>query len=138
LIFFIHFFSIFSGYIKCTKINLIYYADENNADYIDFALDQINSYLEKNNFNITLEKNTYNSATTIESYTETMEYLLNTKSTKFDMIIIDTVDSKRFTNHLLNLNEALPSDVMDKYNNGIAKDLYYINGETHAIVIILF
>jgi len=123
------------GYIKCVNINLIYYSDKDNEEYINYGIEEISKFLENSNLNATLEKNTYTSATTIESYSETMEFLLNSKSSKFDMIIIDTVDSKRFSKYFENLSQSLPATLMNQYKNGIASELYSVKNSTYALVI---
>jgi len=62
-----------------------------------------------------------------------MEFLLNSKSQKFDMIIIDTVDSKRFSKFFVNLSQSLPTTLMNHYKNGIASELYSIKNSTYAL-----
>jgi len=74
--------------------------------------------------------------TTPESYSETIEYLLNTKSTKFDIFIFDMIDSKKFGKYLTNLNEYLSETTTEKYKSGITNETYIVDNSFISIVII--
>ena len=98
-------------------------------------MEEFNIYSIKNNLDITLVENVYSSITTEEAYSETLDYLLSTKSIKYDLIINDIVYSKKFANYLTNLNEYIPQSLLDKYSYGILKDTNIVNNNMVTLVI---
>ncbi|ORY85901.1 hypothetical protein LY90DRAFT_499013 [Neocallimastix californiae] len=121
--------------VLCTKINLIYFQDGSNNELINKIVEEFNIYSIKNNLDITLVENVYSSITTEEAYSETLDYLLSTKSIKYDLIINDIVYSKKFANYLTNLNEYIPQSLLDKYSYGILKDTNIVNNNMVTLVI---
>ncbi|ORX83208.1 periplasmic binding protein-like II [Anaeromyces robustus] len=66
-------------------------------------------------------KNIYPEITSTESFVETLSYLMNTKSNKYDLIIFDTAYSNFFGKNLYNLSDYLPDEItkeMEQFING--------------------
>lgn len=84
--------------------------------------------------NIKLVKNLYSSVTTAESYSETIEYLLNLKSSKYDMILFDMIDSKRLRKHFSNLKDYLLESTVEKFKDGLTNETYFINDNFVSMV----
>ncbi|KAG4093785.1 hypothetical protein H8356DRAFT_1081047 [Neocallimastix lanati (nom. inval.)] len=127
LIYLIFLFLYFIELIKCIDIQLLFYPNGFNEDYIDYIVKEFNSYSVINDLNIKLVKNLYSSVTTAESYSETIEYLLNLKSSKYDMILFDMIDSKRLRKHFSNLKDYLLESTVEKFKDGLTNETYFIN-----------
>jgi len=98
-------------------------------------VEDFNNYSQEKNLEIQLIDNIYSTVTTPESYSETIEFLLKSKSSKYDLIIHDMIDSKKLANYLTNLNEYISSPLFEMYSNGIVNDTYIINKNMIALVI---
>jgi hypothetical protein len=121
------------GYVKSDTVNLIYFQDGSNEKIIKSIVEDFNNYSQEKNLEIQLIDNIYSTVTTPESYSETIEFLLKSKSSKYDLIIHDMIDSKKLANYLTNLNEYISSPLFEMYSNGIVNDTYIINKNMIAL-----
>ncbi|OUM69926.1 hypothetical protein PIROE2DRAFT_2125, partial [Piromyces sp. E2] len=101
--------------------------DSSNENFINELITEFNNYSQKNELDITLVKNVYGSITTPESYSETLDYLFSSRSIKYDLFLIDMVDSKRFGRYFADLKKYLPQSILEKYSSGIVKETNIIN-----------
>eukprot|EP00833_Pecoramyces_ruminatium_P003387 jgi/Orpsp1_1/1177419/evm.model.c7180000061388.1 len=118
-------------YSKTSKIKLVYYPNNSNEKYIKNLIDEFNKYSVENGLEIDLESIFYKEITTPEQYSETIDYNLSMKSIKYDMIVIDMIDTHKFTKHF----EILDPEIfhINKYDNDLLKNICTFNGKSYTL-----
>ncbi|ORX64397.1 periplasmic binding protein-like II [Anaeromyces robustus] len=104
--------------INIKAVSLLYTGDE---EFFSVLENDFNKYSEENNLE--------NSTLFASDYSGTIQYLLNKKSTKYDVIFYDVMYSPRFASYFIDLKDYLPKDHIDIYSKGIAPNICTYNGK---------
>ncbi|ORX82994.1 periplasmic binding protein-like II [Anaeromyces robustus] len=115
--------------INIKAVSLLYTGDE---EFFSVLENDFNKYSEENNLGINISFVFYtveNSTLFASDYSGTIQYLLNKKSTKYDVIFYDVMYSPRFASYFIDLKDYLPKDHIDIYSKGIAPNICTYNGK---------
>ncbi|ORX66087.1 periplasmic binding protein-like II [Anaeromyces robustus] len=99
-------------------ITYTYYGDS----YYQGLVDAFNEYSEINNLDIELQLKVLtpeNSTSEVDDYGFTLDALISKKSKKYDIYIFYGAYSKKFGEHLADLNNYLSKNHINKFDNGI-------------------
>ncbi|OUM64133.1 hypothetical protein PIROE2DRAFT_9171 [Piromyces sp. E2] len=113
------------------SVNFAYFAYDEIFGYFDGIINDFNNYSKENDLNITLNRVSFtyvNTTTSTNEYSTAIEYLLRSKSTKYDIFTMDTVYSPRFSKYVADLRLYISKELVEKYlqgnvsKNGIFED----------------
>jgi len=100
---------------------LAFSRDPDSQIYTPF-IDDFNSYSEKNNLDIIIHLNLLtilNTTYSFTSYGSMIENLLRKKSQKYDIFFYDNLYTLKYAPHLLDLNNEIPNELLNKYDKDI-------------------
>ncbi|ORX80973.1 hypothetical protein BCR32DRAFT_268565 [Anaeromyces robustus] len=109
--------------------------DVNDQVYIPFIND-FNNYSKEHNLNITVNLNLLTRLNTTYSITDfgsMVEVLLKKKTTKYDIFFYDNLYTSKYEPYLLDLNEFVPKELLDQYNDDIIAQTCIFNNRLVGI-----
>jgi len=118
------------------EINLITFLF-NPSDIFKYVTKKFNEYSIEHALNITLNTHIFTSNNTtslIENYGSSLEYLMNKKSDKYDIYMFDNIYLNQYGDDLMNLQERIPNNILNNFNNSITKSLCVKKGKLLCLV----
>ncbi|ORX49029.1 periplasmic binding protein-like II [Piromyces finnis] len=132
ILYFLLFFILYNN--ECSAVVLkslaISYNDD-NSEYLNFLVRNFNNYSKENDLDIELEITLYtpsNSSNVVSDYKDTLEHLLNRKSTKYDIYIYNILHTSTYSSYFVDLNKYIP-EYVDMYSQNIFLSLCTENGK---------
>jgi len=119
------------GYSRAVTINAIGYTYQYSAEKFNKYADGFNNYAKMNNLDITLNINlltNMNTTYSLDNMGSMIENLLKRQTDKYDIFFYDIAYTKRYGQYLLDLEEILPSKIIDEFDKSIiSQTSYYDN-----------
>ncbi len=111
-------------------------AQKNNISNEIFSqlVSEFNEYSEKNNLDITLSLIFNGNENSIVNYNDLLKDILLKRSPKFDLFFYDPKYSAKFAEHLKDLYEYLPRDVVNNFDSDILSNTCVYNNQLIGLV----
>eukprot|EP00833_Pecoramyces_ruminatium_P003962 jgi/Orpsp1_1/1177994/evm.model.c7180000063659.1 len=93
---------------------------------------EFSKYAKENNLDLELSYKLYspsNSSNIMKDYETTIDYLLSKGSTKYDIFYYNAAYTNNLSAYLINLEEWLPKEHIERYTNGVATKTCTANGK---------
>jgi len=121
------------------NLNALAYAPLSQTQIYSMIVNDFNEYSKINNLNVTLDLTLIlpsNSTSNTDDYCSVIDVFLEKKSDKYDIIFYNNVYTSRFEPLFLDLNEWLPKDFINMFENIERSESYSYNNKLIGIVII--
>ncbi|OUM68442.1 hypothetical protein PIROE2DRAFT_3900, partial [Piromyces sp. E2] len=128
--------------IEGITINAVtYYYEAANQDFYSPLLNDFNEYSKLNNLNITVDLNIFSNKKTdssVSSYVESLELLLNKKSEKYDLYFFNNMYVSDLYRHFIDLKEYLSPEYLNLFDPDIIEYCSYDNKLIGLPISIIF
>ncbi|ORX75948.1 periplasmic binding protein-like II [Anaeromyces robustus] len=111
-------------------INGLAFAYPDEANYYSLIVNDFNYYSKKNNLDFNFKINILtpnNSTADLKDFNSLMDSLINKKSNKYDLYFYYGIYTKKYGQHLLNLDNKFPKSHLDEYEQNVLKNTCYYN-----------
>ncbi|KAG4102030.1 periplasmic binding protein-like II [Neocallimastix lanati (nom. inval.)] len=120
------------------NLNALAYAPLSQTQIYSMIVNDFNEYSKINNLNVTLDLTLIlpsNSTSNTDDYCSVIDVFLEKKSDKYDIIFYNNVYTSRFEPLFLDLNEWLPKDFINMFENIERSESYSYNNKLIGIPV---